>query len=327
VTRIPILRSAKTNTSGAGRALSALIVSTAILGACNGAPTGKTAPPPAAAAPVSPRWQDRRPHLLESDDPRRPRTEAESLRVRDLPIFTEHSLPIEPTTGQPAAGPLAQDVEVTDYQPMFGPSPSSRTVSVKLKAPGFGQFRGFDARYTYYDCNSTLEPPRFQLRWETLITQPASAVEFAVTDGWLEKSSCAVHMHRRSAVRPIQAARGLLLVFRVCREGTAKADPRPASNACDEQNMITFLAPAINGLARDGIGGEVKSEIYDFTRISVSVRRGQAVSLLASILYDEAVAWLGEERMKDLPHDPIVVGIDVAQVVSEAEPTVLAYLQ
>lgn len=313
-------------TSGACPALPALIVSASLLGACNGAPAGK-APPAAVAAPASPRWQARPPHFISSEGPRRPSTEAESLRVRDLPIFTEHPLPIEPTAGQPVAGPLAQEVEVTTYEPIFGPSPSARTVSVKLKSPGFGQFRGFDARYTYYDCNSTLEPPRFQLRWETLITQPASAVEFAVSDGWLEKSSCAVHTHRRSSVRPIQAARGLLLAFRVCREGPANADPRRASRPCDEQNVITFLAPRLDGLARDGIGGEIKTEIDEFTRISVGVRRGQAVSLLASVSHAAATAWIGEERVKELQRDRFVLGIDVAQVVSDAEPTVLAYLQ
>lgn len=299
---------------GAPRAAIAVFFAAAALGACNGTTPGK-APRPAATAPTKARWEPGRARFPASEEPRRPSTEAESLRIADLPIFLEHPLPIEPAGQQLPSGPVAPEVEVTPYQPIFTQDVSARTVSVKLVAPGFGQFRGFDARYTYYDCNSQLEPSRFQLRWETLVTQPPSAVEFAVIDGWLEKSSCSVHVHRRTTVRPLEAARGLILAFRACRE------------ACDEQRVVTFLTPALDALARDGIGGEVKTEIDQYTRITVNVRRGQAVSLLARVSPAAAAAWLGEDRLAALPHPDIVVGIDVAQVVGDAEPTVLAYLQ
>jgi hypothetical protein len=140
------------------------------------------------------------------------------------------------------------------------------------------------------------------MRWEALATTAEGNATLAVRDLWFDAKTCAVGPGFEASV-PLQA---------IAWDGG-----KPWLYAMRSHAGITLVMPRVSELRSDSMVGVPVSVRGDFTRITLPVGRWGSGSIVAQL---ESLASGDAEHRAD---QPVEVGIELVQTMSEKAPTLL----
>ena len=99
----------------------------------------------------------------------------------------------------------------------------------------------------------------------------------------------------------------------------------PCGVSCDSGDLVTILGPRFESLATSAIGGSVSSVDGAISCVTLPVRQGGGASMLGRATSSGAAAWAHKLAI-DLPSTVMVMGVEIAQSVENAEPIAIAYV-
>jgi hypothetical protein len=289
-----------------------------------------------------------------------PRTqvEPEAFRIKDLPLV---DIP-EPLSASKAPRELPAGEEAKELFIDWRGVEASRvgstwtTVRVSLQGEPLGRVKigGNEAAVSgkdgkgggggvYVTCGGGERSPGAAViapaRWETLTLggdKRRSAV-YTVVDGWFDARTCKAVVVRRTVVQPRPLPGGVLFGFRdECAQPTAPPEPSSAKSksGTDEPTAtsdkcagmsITLLGPRLSHVVANAVGGDVRTALGSFSRVTIPLRRGGGGSLVERVPADALRDWLGPAS-SSLPTGDLTLGVEVVQTVDDPEPIAVSYV-
>jgi hypothetical protein len=272
----------------------------------------------------------------------------EPFRIADLPVSGIPE-PLSATTApsEPPSGDEAPDIFV-DWQSAVSRMavvPRAETyVSVRVSLRGHklarlriggneGTVTGGAGGGIYVVCRVPDEAPRrfVSARWESLAAAPSAGsgagsassagakpgpVTLTVTDAWFDMRECKATVVKRTTVELKPLSGGILYGY---RETCQKCSPGAPTE------LVTLLGPMPQTINASGVGGEAATVLGALTRVTLPVRKGGGGSLVARYGAGIVRDWLSSLSRPGSPNEDVVVGVDITQGVSDAEPIALAY--
>jgi hypothetical protein len=151
-------------------------------------------------------------------------------------------------------------------------------------------------------------------RWESVTVTPDHEVEYQVTTAWFDPRTCSAHVMEHRSVKAAPLAGRLLHAFR-----------EPGVGECGGGERVTILGPRFDTLATSASGGDVSAVEGTLTRVTLPVRQGGGASMIGRALAITADPWTRKLGV-DVPTGGVVVGVEIAQGVVDAEPIAIAYV-
>lgn len=156
--------------------------------------------------------------------------------------------------------------------------------------------------------------PLVPARWESVTVTPDRGVEYHVTTAWFDPRTCSAHIMDHRSVKAAPLAGRLLHAFRA-----------PCALACDGGQVVTILGPRFDTLATSATSGDVSAAEGTLTRVTLPVRQGAGASMVGRALASTTEPWTRKLGL-DTPRSGVVVGVEIAQGVADAEPIAIAYV-
>jgi len=270
----------------------------------------------------------------------RPHVTPIPFRVAELPWATIPDPFPQNTTGAGvpnlALGDTATDLVITTNAADRG-TPDDRSVIASVKDAAFAQLKfgpyvGWSGGVygtsggAYLRCgNRGGVPLLLPSRWETLKTR-ASGADYAVADGWFERTQCKASVVRRATATAKPLVPGqTVYAFRAC--GTT----------CAEKQALVLIMPRAQSIVATGVGGDAPKEVGAFTKVTLPLRRGGGGSVMARIAMPDLLAWRAamgpDDKSGKKPKSvsfgsfvaSVLVGVEVVQGVDDAEPVAIVY--
>lgn len=333
-----------------------LVGASAGLTACGGAPPVSTAAPapqavastskssaPAAVIVESPRSfvldpGNRVRTDLRAAGPRRSLVSPEPFRVADLPQgrvpeMLPVSQPSDAATSTDTGPELLVDWAALSSEAKLIRAQNGHTsVRVTLRDQALGRIRigGREGAVTssgsggvYVTCGGeyrgrTMMAPA---RWEWL-SMEQGAMRLHIVNAWFDTQACKATVVARAQVSARALPGGLLYAFREC-EGPS-SETMAQALPC-KRELITFLGPRVQQVVASGVGGEARTAIGGFSRVSLPLRRGGGGSFMGRV---DALAlrdWITATGSKSFLVGEMEVGVEVVQGIDDPEPLGVAY--
>lgn len=275
---------------------------------------------------------------LRAAGPRRALVSPEPFRVADLPQgMVPEMLPVsQPSDAATSSdtGPelLVDWAALTSEAKLIRAQNGYTSVRVTLRNQALGRIRigGREGAVmldgsggVYVTCGGehrgrTMMSPA---RWEWL-SMEQGAMLLHVVNAWFDTQACKATVVTRTQVSARALPGGLLYAFRECEGPTSEtmAQALPC-----KRELITFLGPRAQQVVASGVGGQARTAIGGFSRVSLPLRRGGGGSFMGRVDAPTLRNWLTTTGSKSALHGELEVGVEVVQGVDDPEPLGVAY--
>lgn len=282
------------------------------------------------------------------------RTQVEpiSFRVGDLPLAT---LPEQLSAATAPSGLPSGNDPSELYLDWRGTDPIKArgtwtTVRISLKDATLGRIRigsneapvaAGAAGGVYVTCGGEVTNSRPMIspaRWETLTAGASGAARYTVVDGWFDARTCKAVEVRRTSVEARSLAGGLLYGFREACPSPASVSPHTptivppsasaattSSSACSGE-ALTLLGPRLQHVVATGVGGDAKTMLGSFSRVTLPLRRGGGGSLVERIAASSLREWCDASGSRASFSRDVLLGVEVVQAVDDPEPIAVSYV-
>lgn len=158
-------------------------------------------------------------------------------------------------------------------------------------------------------------------RWEWL-SMEQGAMRLHIVNAWFDTQACKATVVARAQVSARALPGGLLYAFRECEGPTAEtmAQALPC-----KREVITFLGPRAQQVVASGVGGEARTAISGFSRVSLPLRRGGGGSFMGRVDTLTLRDWIAATGSKSFLHGETEVGVEVVQGIDDPEPLGVSY--
>jgi hypothetical protein len=158
-------------------------------------------------------------------------------------------------------------------------------------------------------------------RWEWLSMEQGT-MRLHIVNAWFDTQTCKASVVTRTEVSARALPGGLLYAFRECEGPTSEtlAQALPC-----KREFVTFLGPRAQQVVASGVGGEARTAIGGFSRVSLPLRRGGGGSFMGRVDAPTLRNWLTATGSQSALQGEMVVGAEVVQGIDDPEPLAVAY--
>jgi hypothetical protein len=150
-------------------------------------------------------------------------------------------------------------------------------------------------------------------RWVSIDVDNRGEAVLRVTDAWFDVKTCKAAVANETEFQPAAVMGGLMFAYKSrCKD-------------CSEGERITVIAPALTNFATSGMGGKASASHGGFSVVELPVQRGGAAAFKGRVGNHALSTWLRALKAPRRSVKSALVGVEIAQAVSDDAPLAVAY--